>query len=619
MQKILVLAAIPQGLRLDKEIRDIVEAIRRGVRRDLFKIEVRTAVRPQDIRRAIAEERPQIVHFCGHGQEDGSLVLEDDGGNHKPVSSLGLAALFKLHTDYVKCVLLNACYSALPAEAISQHINYVIGMNQPIGDKAAIVFAVGFYDGLGYENPESQKVIQRAFDEGIVAIQMEDSYSGQIPVLKKRLFGIENLTPEPATIYTEQETPGNNIYHSYPVMELEYPDGYVPLNSPFYIELQGIESVYEALLKPASLIRIKAPKLMGKTSLMMRIIAYGQKQYFQSVYLDLGGIDKAVLINLDRFLRWLCGRVSDELLKQALVFAAQSQANQQLYNVQSQAEQQLKRLKDADEKLKDAEQEIEKSKTNLDAAEAEKEAKDFKDLQIQVLFYKIQGSLLAQKNENHQAIKSYTKAFNILKQHPKETDFTQDNQFVTAENIASVHRGLIELLSKNNTELELRKEVEKSLTQHLYTQLKYSFNAKNWKAADIQTSGLMLNIAKREKEGFLDYDQINSFSCPDLKKIDQLWFDNSNKRFGFRVQKEIWRHTGNRLGIKPEDWTSKDSENYLRFAKEVGWYNDKKTKDAEAGGSRGDGWIVSYEELLEGIKRNPSLSELRRTVGRYKT
>ncbi|MBR8832511.1 MAG: hypothetical protein DSM106950_00310 [Stigonema ocellatum SAG 48.90 = DSM 106950] len=49
-----------------------------------------TNVRLQDIRRAIAEERPEIVHFCGHEQEDGSLVLEDDGGNHKPVSSLWL-------------------------------------------------------------------------------------------------------------------------------------------------------------------------------------------------------------------------------------------------------------------------------------------------------------------------------------------------------------------------------------------------------------------------------------------------------------------------------------------------------------------------------------------------
>jgi len=103
------------------------------------------------------------------------------------------------------------------------------------------------------------------------------------------------------------------LNHSYPVMELEYPDGYVPLNSPFYIEQDGIESVYETLLKPGSLIRIKAPKLMGKTSLMTRIIAEVEKQNYQSVYLDLGGTDKSILTNLDKFSRWLCGRVSDEL------------------------------------------------------------------------------------------------------------------------------------------------------------------------------------------------------------------------------------------------------------------------------------------------------------------
>ncbi|KAB8331620.1 CHAT domain-containing protein [Scytonema tolypothrichoides VB-61278] len=184
-QKVLILTAIPHGLRLDKEIREIEEAIKRAVKRDLFEIKIRTAVRPIDIRRAIAEERPQIVHFCGHGMEDGSLVLEDDGENHKPLSPTGLAALFKLHANYIKCVLLNACYSEKSAQAISQHINYTIGMNQPIGDKAAIVFAIGFYDGLGYENPDNQDVIERAFEEGLVAIQMEDVSQGQIPVLVK--------------------------------------------------------------------------------------------------------------------------------------------------------------------------------------------------------------------------------------------------------------------------------------------------------------------------------------------------------------------------------------------------------------------------------------------------
>ncbi|MHC5748335.1 MAG: CHAT domain-containing protein [Nostoc sp.] len=185
-QKILILTAIPHGLRLDKEIREIEEAIRRAANRDLFEIKVRTAVRPQDIRRAIAEEQPQIVHFCGHGLEDGSLLLEDDGGNNKPVAPEGLASLFKLHADYVNCVLLNACHSEKTAIAISQYINYAIGMNQPVEDKAAIEFAKGFYDGLGYKNLGNQDVFQRAFDEGMVAIKMENLSQGSIPVLKKK-------------------------------------------------------------------------------------------------------------------------------------------------------------------------------------------------------------------------------------------------------------------------------------------------------------------------------------------------------------------------------------------------------------------------------------------------
>jgi hypothetical protein len=164
-------------LRLDKEIREIEDAIRRATRRDVFEIRIRTAVRPQDIRRALAEEQPHIVHFCGHSTPEGCLILEDDSGNHKPITPQGLAALFKLHREYVNCVVLNACYSETPAHEISQHVNYAIGMNQAIGDKAAIVFAVGFYDGLGYD---SENNIVRAYEEGLIAVQMEDLSLGSI-------------------------------------------------------------------------------------------------------------------------------------------------------------------------------------------------------------------------------------------------------------------------------------------------------------------------------------------------------------------------------------------------------------------------------------------------------
>lgn len=198
----MILTAIPHGLRLDREIREIEEAIKRSTNRDLFEIKVRTAVRPQDIRRAIAEEQPQIVHFCGHGLEDGSLLLEDDRGNNKPIAAFGLASLFNLHTDYVKCVLLNVCYSEKPAMAISQYIDYVIGMNNPIQDSAAIKFAQGFYDGLGYKNSGNQDLFQRAFDEGIVAIKMENLAQALIPILQKKTLNeheIKELSGIPVT------------------------------------------------------------------------------------------------------------------------------------------------------------------------------------------------------------------------------------------------------------------------------------------------------------------------------------------------------------------------------------------------------------------------------------
>jgi hypothetical protein len=217
-QKVLILTAIPHGLRLDKEIRSIEEAIRRAVRRDMFEIRMRTAVRPQDIRHAIAEERPQIVHFCGHGLEDGSLLLEDDGENNKPVLPEALAQLFKLHADYVNCVLLNACHSVKSAKAISQYIHYTIGMNQEIKDKPAIAFAQGFYDALGYKTPDNINpnninpnninsdnidIFQRAFDEGLVAIQLEDLSEGQIPVLVKN----NTLDKSPSPVNLQVSSP----------------------------------------------------------------------------------------------------------------------------------------------------------------------------------------------------------------------------------------------------------------------------------------------------------------------------------------------------------------------------------------------------------------------------
>ncbi len=96
--------------------------------------------------------------------------------------------------------------------------------------------------------------------------------------------------------------------------ELPFPEGSVALDSPFYIERPSIESLcYETIVKPGSLIRIKAPKMMGKTSLMTRILAHAAHQNYQTVYVDLSSVERGILTNLDKFLRWLCLRVGRQL------------------------------------------------------------------------------------------------------------------------------------------------------------------------------------------------------------------------------------------------------------------------------------------------------------------
>lgn len=102
-----------------------------------------------DLQQTLYDYNPTIVHFSGHGAGKDGLVLEDSSGRSVLVSEDALARLFKAFQTQIECVILNACYSEIQANAIHQHIDCVVGMNQAIGDQAAIKFAVGFYRALG--------------------------------------------------------------------------------------------------------------------------------------------------------------------------------------------------------------------------------------------------------------------------------------------------------------------------------------------------------------------------------------------------------------------------------------------------------------------------------------
>ncbi|MDZ8228204.1 AAA-like domain-containing protein [Nostoc sp. ChiVER01] len=97
-------------------------------------------------------------------------------------------------------------------------------------------------------------------------------------------------------------------------ISLEFPSGLVSLNSRFYIPRPPIEELaYAEMAKPGSLICIKAPKKMGKSSLILRLLTRANNQGFRTVMLDFQQAEKAVFASLDTFLRWFCTNISREL------------------------------------------------------------------------------------------------------------------------------------------------------------------------------------------------------------------------------------------------------------------------------------------------------------------
>lgn len=179
--RILFLAANPRDtspLRLDEEVRRIDQALRQSQFRDRFEIEQQWAVRVSDLQSHLLRYQPDIVHFSGHGSEASEIILEDHEGNSQPVSSAAFGQLFALLKDNIRCVVLNACFSAGQAQAIAQQIDCVIGMSSAIGDAAALSFASAFYQALGFGRD-----LQTAFDLGCLQINLESLNEQHTPKL----------------------------------------------------------------------------------------------------------------------------------------------------------------------------------------------------------------------------------------------------------------------------------------------------------------------------------------------------------------------------------------------------------------------------------------------------
>lgn len=165
-------------LALDAEFDLIERAVRLGSHRDRLRIVLSHDTETSELVQKMLDDDPSVVHFSGHGNERAELYFEDADGQSVAVDAETLRQMFAAFTGVVRCVVLNACYSATQAEVIAHHVDCVIGMSDRVSDAAAHSFASTFYRHLA-----SGRDAATAFDLAVVNIDLEGIPEAKTPAL----------------------------------------------------------------------------------------------------------------------------------------------------------------------------------------------------------------------------------------------------------------------------------------------------------------------------------------------------------------------------------------------------------------------------------------------------
>src|SRR5258708_1570457 len=182
------------SLRLDAEVRTIEEKIRLSPKANSFELISQWAVRPGDVMQILMRYRPDVLHFSGHATHQDEIILEDDRGDSKPVAIARLLDMFSAFKSSIRLVMLNACYSGTCVDVSLQGIDYIVGTNAAVGDKAATEFAGAFYQALAFsysvpaafELAKRQITLQGLVGANIFNLHVREGTDSSEPFLKGR-------------------------------------------------------------------------------------------------------------------------------------------------------------------------------------------------------------------------------------------------------------------------------------------------------------------------------------------------------------------------------------------------------------------------------------------------
>jgi hypothetical protein len=183
--KVLCVASDPfrQGAspRLDQEVRAIRKAIRRSRARDRVELVPHFATRASDLREAVLRHQPRIVHFAAHGDSPGAIYLADEQGQPGRVDRDALRTLFSTLNHTVRVVVLNGCSAPETVDALSEVVDYTVGMSRSISDESAIEFAGAFYSALA-----TGRNVLAAFELAVSQLELQANPEASIPLRRIR-------------------------------------------------------------------------------------------------------------------------------------------------------------------------------------------------------------------------------------------------------------------------------------------------------------------------------------------------------------------------------------------------------------------------------------------------
>lgn len=137
-----------------------------------------------------------------------------------------------------------------------------------------------------------------------------EAVADTIAVREEELVTI-NLPAIPQVLVVEAGVRSPHIEEAVPEAASRLAAGY----SEIYVERSPIESIcYQTLLQPGSLVRVKAPSLMGKTSLINRVMSQIEREGYRVASLSFDLADKRFHFkDINKFMGWFCAMISREL------------------------------------------------------------------------------------------------------------------------------------------------------------------------------------------------------------------------------------------------------------------------------------------------------------------